>query len=540
MEVDIDAVYIRDADINLRGNTLITLCYAIQKQYPGEVHGAQLVNNYWSVYMRSNNTRAALIVSGLNINGTNIRVYDNKPLIDGGKKTERVVIKDLPATTPPERVLAFLKGYPHVTTRSRVMYAKERIGGEELSPFINGDRIVYITADVSPPLPKETVICGHHCRIWHPSQKNFCKRCASHGHRTIDLDVCQSYEPDCLVSAWRGDMNPLSNFYKCTVSYGDLNYKSSEHFYQHEFCNFMNRHDVAQEVYDAPTPKEAKMIASRLKIADNLAEWDKIKVSVMDFILRVKWNCCAKFRQSLLSTEGMVVAEATSCGFWGVGVAPNLALHTKPSKFLGHNHMGKLQMALRCHVSQPDMLNVDGEVTLPMKPAYDANAGTSALAFLDSLTMSHALKGQGDSPVADACAPVTSTPVSVIPPTGESHPSSNANDVTTTSDIPNAAMQTECTVNPPDTDMDCEEHNPASEPTPSTSDVSSVPKIPPRKKKTPRTGKTISGKPNINTLDNFVNRESPSCKRKPSGDAGSPSSAQIQKSTRTDGADVVS
>ena len=98
-------------------------------------------------------------------------MYDNKPLIDGGKKTERVVIKDLPTTTPPERVLAFLKGYPHVTTRSRVMYAKERIGGEELSPFINGDRIVYITADVSPLLPKETVICGHQCRIWHPSQK---------------------------------------------------------------------------------------------------------------------------------------------------------------------------------------------------------------------------------------------------------------------------------------------------------------------------------------------------------------------------------
>ena len=95
----------------------------------------------------------------------------------------------------------------------------------------------------------------------------------------------------------------------------------------------MNRHDVAQKVYDAPTPKEAKMIASRLKIADNsvqLAEWDKIKVSVMDFILRVKWNCCAKFRQSLLSTEGMVVAEATSCGFWGVGVAPNLAAFKIP------------------------------------------------------------------------------------------------------------------------------------------------------------------------------------------------------------------
>ena len=151
--------------------------------------------------------------------------------------------------------------------------------------------------------------------------------------------------------------------------------------------------------------------------------------------------------------------------------------------------------------------------------------------------MSHALKGQGDSPVADACAPVTSTPVSVISLTGESYPSFKANDVTTISDISNAAMQTECTVNLPDTDVDCEEHKPASEPTPSTSDVISVTKIPPRNKKIPRAGKTTSGKPTINTLDN---KEFPSCKRKPSGDAGSPSSAQIQKSTRTDGADVVS
>ena len=166
MEVDIEAVYIRDCDINLRGNTLITLCYAIQKHYPGEVHGAQLISGYWSVYTRSNNTRVALVVSGLNIN-------DSKPAHDLGKKTERVAIKDLPATTPSERILAFLKGYSHVTPRSRVLYAKERIGGEELSPFINGDRIVYINADVSPPLPKETVICGHPCRIWHPSQRTF-------------------------------------------------------------------------------------------------------------------------------------------------------------------------------------------------------------------------------------------------------------------------------------------------------------------------------------------------------------------------------
>ena len=36
----------------------------------------------------------------------------------------------------------------------------------------------------------------------------------------------------------------------------------------------------------------------------NLAKWATIKVSVMAFILQVKWNQCAKFRQAIISTEG--------------------------------------------------------------------------------------------------------------------------------------------------------------------------------------------------------------------------------------------
>ena len=97
----------------------------------------------WLVYVRSNRTRAALIVSGLNVNGVNIVVYDTNPQLAGGRRSERVLIKDLPATLPPERIMSFLQGYPQLTTRSRVLYAKERVGGEEMSPFINGDRLVY-------------------------------------------------------------------------------------------------------------------------------------------------------------------------------------------------------------------------------------------------------------------------------------------------------------------------------------------------------------------------------------------------------------
>ena len=58
-----------------------------------------------------------------------------------------------------------------------------------------------------------------------------------------------------------------------------------------------------------------------------------------------------------MSTEGMVIAEATKDDFWGVGVAPNLAEHTIPSKFLGLNQLGRLHMTLRRIVSECELQN---------------------------------------------------------------------------------------------------------------------------------------------------------------------------------------
>ena len=53
-----------------------------------------------------------------------------------------------------------------------------------------------------------------------------------------------------------------------------------------------------------------------------------------------------------------------------------------------------------------------------------------------------------------------------------------------------------------------------------------------------RNSSSASGSSKINTLDSFIIKDSPT-KRKPSGEAASPSSIQVSKSTRTDGADSV-
>ena len=78
---------------------------------------------------------------------------------------------------------------------------------------------MHVSPDVRTPFPKQAIIAGH------SSQKNFGKRCSSHGHRTIDVDVCESYEADCVVEAFRADHNPLSNYYMCTIIRADTSYK---------------------------------------------------------------------------------------------------------------------------------------------------------------------------------------------------------------------------------------------------------------------------------------------------------------------------
>ena len=343
MEITTEPVFIRDVDINVRGNIILQLCDRINSKWPGEAIGAQNVHQVWRIYVKTPRTRAGLIVNGLNVNGVNVSVHDEIPVNGNNKLSERVVIKDLPATLPSDRILSFFRGLHHIRLKSKVIYARERIGGEAMSQYINGDRIIYIATNPTPPLPKETVIEGHPCRIWHKSQKNYCKRCDTHGHRTSDVGLCESYDADAPVTPFRADSNPLSNFFKCRIDFQGQTFNSSEHIYQYTKCSFLNRSDLADtsRIISSDSPREAKTLACILNSDRGMANWDKIKIDAMSKILRAKWNCSGRFRQTLMSTARLTIAEATQDTYWGVGVAPNLAQYTNPSKFLGQNKLGK-------------------------------------------------------------------------------------------------------------------------------------------------------------------------------------------------------
>ena len=202
----------------------------------------------------------------------------------------------------------------------------------------------------------------------------------------------------------------------------------------------------------------------------------------------------------------MTICEATSCDLWGVGVAPNLAQYTKPSRFLAKNNMGKLQMALRLYVSGDGVLNEKDQMVLPRKPSgiddcQDSSLETEVLPSFSGQELIISIEGEASISNEE------------IPPPAPSTLISSKTAITTT--IPQPTVNSGVSPN-------------------------TAPLRPPRRiAAVRRNSSSASGSSKINTLDNFIIKDSPT-KRKPSGEAGSPSLIQVNKSTRTDGADSVS
>jgi len=209
-----------------------------------------------------------------------------------------------------------------------------------------------------------------------------------------------------------------------------------------------------------------------------------------------------------MSSEGMTIAEATQDIFWGVGVAPNLAQHTKPSKFLGRNQLGRLLMSLRDTVAARDIECQNDDFVLPSRSPvpHTTNSSVESHSNVD-LT------------------------VTKIPPPSQSPPSVISDD----SDHNIAAPSIHDSV--AETEMKIRTFISAHRPTASrpTAPGSATPNRPPRKPKVKQ-----NDLKNVNTMDKFILKDSPSAKRKLSSETISPTSVQVTKTIRTDGGDDVS
>lgn len=134
------------------------------------------------------------------------------------------------------------------------------------------------------------------------------------------------------ITSFTGEYRFLSNFYLSPITdeYGVV-YPSSEHMYQ---CAKFWLPDVQTEIRMAETPGKAKKLAKKYTPVGN---WNVVKFSVMERIIRLKFTQNLELKQKLIDTKDSILEEGNTWGdtYWGI------------YKDFGQNNLGKLLMSLR-------------------------------------------------------------------------------------------------------------------------------------------------------------------------------------------------
>jgi len=136
-----------------------------------------------------------------------------------------------------------------------------------------------------------------------------------------------------MIEQFSGKYAFLSNFYSCPVTYEDVEYPSAEHAYQAAKTLSKIERSFIRKLQ---TAAKAKKAGRKVKLR---ADWDHLKIQVMEEILRNKFTRHTYLQNALLKTEDEILQEGNTWGdhFWGVD------LKTK----FGENHLGEILMKIR-------------------------------------------------------------------------------------------------------------------------------------------------------------------------------------------------
>lgn len=135
------------------------------------------------------------------------------------------------------------------------------------------------------------------------------------------------------ITSFRGPYRWLSNFWSCGILCDDgLTYPSSEHAYQ--LYKTLNLDARRYALALGMTCGQVKRYGSMHQLRP---DWETVKLSVMEDIVRRKFTQNEDLKQKLLATGNMGLLEGNTWGdtFWGF------------CNGVGQNHLGKILMRVR-------------------------------------------------------------------------------------------------------------------------------------------------------------------------------------------------
>ena len=145
----------------------------------------------------------------------------------------------------------------------------------------------------------------------------------------------QNKETEDAIYFYTPNFYSLDSFSAHTVRIWGRIFPTAEHAYQ--WKKFADSDlDIAEKIFESPSPNEAKNISIAHKDSRSPA-WDDKKVSIMEEIVRAKYDQHADVRKVLGRTGTRHIFEnSPTDDFWGIG--PNGE---------GGNALGKLWMKVR-------------------------------------------------------------------------------------------------------------------------------------------------------------------------------------------------
>lgn len=153
----------------------------------------------------------------------------------------------------------------------------------------------------------------------------------------------RSYDPAlaCVFRSTKARFGGLSNMaagFPLTV--GRTPIRTSEALYQ--ACRFPHRPEIQELIFRERSPMSAKMVSKRY-ILETRPDWERIKVHVMGWCLRIKLaQNFEAFGRLLESTSALDIVESSRRdSFWGA-IPDN-------QRLVGINALGRLLMDLRRH-----------------------------------------------------------------------------------------------------------------------------------------------------------------------------------------------
>lgn len=136
------------------------------------------------------------------------------------------------------------------------------------------------------------------------------------------------------IKSFSGKWFFLSNFYRCTVPYNGIEYKSSEAAFQAQ----KTLDDQERLKFVNVTPSESKHLGRSVKLR---SDWEEVKDNIMFDIVKSKFDNNSDLKIELLETGDRDLFEGNTWNdkYWGV-------VHTE-NELIGKNNLGKILMKLR-------------------------------------------------------------------------------------------------------------------------------------------------------------------------------------------------